>query len=111
MFMNSTILKTKRIALAALLLSAVTLLGCLGDSDAAKKRLLETGNKYYDTGKYKEASIIYKKVLQKDQRYGEALDLVGAQPIEDHAGQDGGQIGIENRQPRAVEAVAHRLTD
>ncbi len=77
MFKNSTLLKTKRVALAALLLAVVTLLGCLGDSDAAKKRLLETGNKYYDTGKYKEASIIYKKVLQKDQRYGEAYYRLG----------------------------------
>ena len=77
MFVNPLSLKLNRITLAALLLSAVTLFGCLGDSEAAKKRLLETGNKYYDTGKYKEASIIYRKVLQKDQRYGEAYYRLG----------------------------------
>ncbi len=67
----------KRTVLAALLLMLVVMTGCLGDSDAAKKRLLETGNKYYDSGKFKEASIIYRKILQKDQRYGDAYYRLG----------------------------------
>jgi tetratricopeptide (TPR) repeat protein len=61
---------------AALALSVFGLVSCT-DSEAGKKRLLETGNKYYDSGKYKEASIIYRKVLQKDQRYGEAHYRLG----------------------------------
>ena len=77
MFVNSAFINRGRIAIAALLLSMTALTGCFGDSEAAKKRLLETGNKYYDTGKYKEASIIYRKVLQKDQRYGEAYYRLG----------------------------------
>jgi tetratricopeptide (TPR) repeat protein len=38
----------------------------------AKRRYLENGNKYYDRGKYKEASIMYRQALQKDQRFGPA---------------------------------------
>jgi len=51
--------------------AAVLLVSC-GDSEASKRRLVETANKYYQNGKYKEASIIYRKVIQKDPRYGEA---------------------------------------
>lgn len=49
----------------------VALSGC-GDSEASKKRLIETGNKYFASGKFREASLIYRKVIQKDPRYGEA---------------------------------------
>jgi tetratricopeptide (TPR) repeat protein len=49
----------------------VVLAGC-GDSEASKKRLIETGNKYFASGKFREASLIYRKVIQKDPRYGEA---------------------------------------
>lgn len=78
MFQKSGFVALRRAAASALLLlMAVVLNGCLGDSEAAKKRLLETGNKYYDTGKFKEASIIYRKVLQKDQKYGEAYYRLG----------------------------------
>jgi tetratricopeptide (TPR) repeat protein len=33
---------------------------------------LENGNKYFAKGKFKEASIMYRNALQKDQRYGSA---------------------------------------
>ena len=76
MFVNPVVVSRSRAAVVALLLLVVGLAGC-GDSEAAKKRLLETGNKYFDSGKFKEASIIYRKVLQKDQRYGEAYYRLG----------------------------------
>ncbi len=53
------------------------LAACSGDSEAAKKRLLDTGNKFFKDAKYKEASIIYRKLLQKDARYGEAYYRLG----------------------------------
>jgi len=53
-------------------LAALTLIGCSRDPNVAKKRYLENGNKYFDKGKYKEASIMYRNALQKDQRYGPA---------------------------------------
>ena len=55
----------------------VFLVGCAGDPEAAKQKLLETGNKYFENEKYKEASIIYRRALQKDARYGEAYYRLG----------------------------------
>jgi len=51
-------------------LAALTLLACSRDPNVAKKRYLENGDKYFAKGKYKEASIMYRNALQKDQRYG-----------------------------------------
>lgn len=76
MFVTSAFFNRYRSVTAALMLTVLGLVGC-SDSEAGKKRLLETGNKFYDQGKYKEASIIYRKVLQKDQRYGEAYYRLG----------------------------------
>jgi tetratricopeptide (TPR) repeat protein len=53
-------------------LAALTLVSCSRDPNVAKKRYLENGNKYFAKGKYKEASIMYRNALQKDQRYGPA---------------------------------------
>ena len=53
----------------------LTLVGCSRDPNVAKKRYLENGNKYFAKGKYKEASIMYRNALQKDQRYGLAYYL------------------------------------
>ena len=57
--------------LVSAVMAAVAMVSC-GDSEASKRRLVEAGNKYYQSGKYREASIIYRKVIQKDPRYGEA---------------------------------------
>jgi tetratricopeptide (TPR) repeat protein len=54
------------------MLAAVTLVSCSRDPNVAKKRYLENGNKYFAKGKFKEASIMYRNALQKDQRYGSA---------------------------------------
>lgn len=51
-------------------LAALALVSCNRDPNVAKKRYLENGNKYFARGKYKEASIMYRNALQKDQRYG-----------------------------------------
>jgi len=53
-------------------LAALTLVSCSRDPNVAKKRYLENGNKYFARGKFKEASIMYRNALQKDQRYGSA---------------------------------------
>src|SRR5436309_10148622 len=45
---------------------------CSRDPNAVKARYLQGGNKYFDKGKYKEASIMYRTALQKDQKFGEA---------------------------------------
>ena len=61
------------IALAAL----VALVSCNRDPSVAKKRYLDSGNKYFERGKFKEASIMYRNALQKDLRYGPAHYRLG----------------------------------
>src|SRR5678815_2964778 len=53
----------------------VILLGltaCSRDPQVVKKRYFESGNKYFNNGRYKEASIQYRNALKRDQRYGPA---------------------------------------
>ncbi|MEZ5402299.1 MAG: tetratricopeptide repeat protein [Bryobacteraceae bacterium] len=64
----------KKILVVAIALAAA---GCSTDSEASRKRLLETGNKYYEAGKYKEASIVYRRLLQRNQKYGPAYYQLG----------------------------------
>jgi tetratricopeptide (TPR) repeat protein len=58
--------------LSAFLLLTVFFAGCNRDPNAAKKKYVENGNKYFEKGKHKEALIMYKNALKKDMRYGEA---------------------------------------
>jgi len=67
----------KRIHLLLLLPVLVSLFGCNRSPEAAKKRYLESGNKYYSQARYKEASIMYRNALKKDARYGEAWHKLG----------------------------------
>ena len=60
----------RRLFVVALLLAFG--ISCSRDPEVVKKKYLESGNKYFDNGKYKEASLMYRKALQKDMRYGEA---------------------------------------
>ena len=60
-----------------ILLALTALLSCSRDPAATRQRLLETGNKYFDSGKYKEASIIYRRAIQKDRLFGEAYYRLG----------------------------------
>ncbi len=50
---------------------------CSLDPNAAKRKYLESGNRYFDKGKFKEASIMYRSALKKDVRYGEAYYRLG----------------------------------
>jgi tetratricopeptide (TPR) repeat protein len=50
----------------------VGLASCSRDPNVVKKRYLESGNKYFDKGRYKEASIQYRNALKRDQKYGAA---------------------------------------
>ena len=52
-------------------LTALTLVSCSNDPNVVKAKYLEIGNKYFDRGKYKEASIYYRKSIAKDPKYGE----------------------------------------
>jgi tetratricopeptide (TPR) repeat protein len=68
------LLKSVAVVLLAFVLG---LAGCSRDPKVARKRYLDSGNKYFEKGKYKEARIMYLDALQKDQRYGPAYYRLG----------------------------------
>ncbi len=55
----------------------ILLAGCNRDPVAQSQRLVESGNKFYAKGKYKEASIMYRRALQKNQKNGDAYYRLG----------------------------------
>src|SRR5260370_35581663 len=57
--------------LSCLLLIALST-SCSRDPNVLKVRYLQNGNKYFDRGQFKNASIMYRSALQKDQKFGEA---------------------------------------
>src|SRR5262245_1662933 len=54
------------------LLALAAGVSCSRDPNVIKARYMQNGNKYFEKGKYKEASIMYRTALQKDAKYGEA---------------------------------------
>jgi len=73
----------RSIRLVAVILAVlVGFASCSRDPAVVKKRYLESGNKYFDKGRYKEASIQYRNALKRDPKYGAAyykLALVSIQ--------------------------------
>jgi tetratricopeptide (TPR) repeat protein len=69
-------MRSKRVLVIALA-ALVALVSCNRDPSVAKKRYLDSGNKYFERGKLKEASIMYRNALQKDLRYGPAHYKLG----------------------------------
>ncbi len=61
-----------------IVLAAVSaLVSCSRDPNVAKRRYLESGNKYFEKGKFKEARLMYKDALQKDPLFGPAYYKLG----------------------------------
>jgi tetratricopeptide (TPR) repeat protein len=58
--------------LLLLLLFTFFLASCSRDPKVQARRYVENGNKFYEKSKFKEASIMYRRALQKDLRFGEA---------------------------------------
>src|SRR5271166_5870422 len=50
---------------------------CSRDPKVQAQRYVENGNKFFARAKYKEASIMYRRALQKDMRYGDAYYRLG----------------------------------
>lgn len=55
-----------------LLALSLLLSSCMSDPESRKKKFLANGNKYFEKGKFREASIMYRNALKEDARYGEA---------------------------------------
>ena len=56
---------------------ALLIASCNRDPKAQAERYLNNGNKFYEKGKFKEASIMYRRALQKDLKSGEAYYRLG----------------------------------
>jgi tetratricopeptide (TPR) repeat protein len=53
------------------------LAACSRDPQVVKKRYFESGNKYFDKGRFKEASIQYRQAIRRDAKYGPAHYKLG----------------------------------
>ncbi len=51
--------------------------GCNTDPRVVSKKYVDNGNKYFNRGKYKEASIMYRRALGKDKRFADAWYRLG----------------------------------
>jgi tetratricopeptide (TPR) repeat protein len=51
-------------------LTALTLVSCRRDPNIAKKRYVESGDKYFSRGRFNEAGIQYQNAVKIDPRYG-----------------------------------------
>jgi tetratricopeptide (TPR) repeat protein len=68
----------RSIRLIAVIAAALLgLVSCNRDPEVAKRGYLESGNKYFARGKYREARIFYKDAIQKDKLFGEAYYRLG----------------------------------
>src|SRR5580658_7016907 len=56
----------------ALALAAVSLISCNRDPNYLKQTYLQSGIKYYDGVRYKEASIMFRKSIEADRKFGPA---------------------------------------
>ena len=54
------------------LMALLALASCKGNPEVAKKRYVESGDKYFNKGRYKEATIQYRNAIRIDPKYGPA---------------------------------------
>src|SRR6185312_7603259 len=54
----------------ALALVAASLISCNRDPNYLKQKYLDSGIKYYDAGNYKAASIMFRKSIEADRKFG-----------------------------------------
>ncbi len=64
----------KLVALFAFILVGAA---CSRDPKVLRQKYLDSGNRYFNNGKYKEASIMYRRSLKEDMRFGEAYYRLG----------------------------------
>jgi tetratricopeptide (TPR) repeat protein len=64
--------RCKLLKLLPLFLVLLLAASCTRDPKVEAQRQLENANKFFAKGKYREASIMYRRALQKDLRFGEA---------------------------------------
>jgi len=97
----------RSIRLVAVFVAAlVGLASCSRDPQVVKKRYFESGNKYFEKGRYKEASIQYRNAIKADPKYGAAYYKLALTSLK--GGDYGGAVG---QLRRAVELVSKDSPD
>jgi tetratricopeptide (TPR) repeat protein len=66
-----------RVRLLAAVSGLILLAACSRDPRVVSRKYVDSGNKYFERGKYKEASIMYRRALAKDMRYADAWYRLG----------------------------------
>jgi tetratricopeptide (TPR) repeat protein len=89
-------MKAPYVVLVALFL----LVSCNRDPNVAKKKYLEMGDTYFKREQYKQAALLYRNALQRDQRFGMAYYKLGLTQLKLQNG--GGAMGPLRR---AVELL------
>ena len=74
----------KRICLVLAVPLLVWLASCTRDPKEMARRYVEAGNRYYDKGKYPQASIMYRRALQKNMRDAQAHYRLGLVQLHEH---------------------------
>jgi len=59
-------------AVAAVCVLAALLTGCSRDPNVRKQKYLESGQRYFDKGQYREAAIQFENAIQVDSRFADA---------------------------------------
>jgi tetratricopeptide (TPR) repeat protein len=90
----------------AFLTVALCLVSCSRDPKKVRQQYLESGNKYYDRGKYREASIMYRNSIKADPKFGEAYYHLGLAELKlQHV------LNAINPLRRAMELLPKNSTD
>src|ERR1700733_11810737 len=84
----------------ALALTAISLVSCSRDPNYLKQKYLQSGIKYYDAGRYKEASIMFRKSIEADRKFGLAYYHLALTDLKEN--QIMGSVGALRR---AVELI------
>jgi Tfp pilus assembly protein PilF len=66
----------------------LTLCSCSRDPNVAKRKYLQSGQRYFDRGEYGQASIQFRKALQIDHQYAEAYYRLGLTDLALHQWSD-----------------------
>ncbi len=64
-------------AVAAICLGLTLLTGCSRDPNVRKQKYLESGQRYFDKGQYREAAIQFQNAIQVDERFADAHYKLG----------------------------------
>ncbi len=69
-----------------LALTALMLVACSRDPNYLKQKNLSRGNDFFKAGKLKEASIMYRKAIENDRKFGEAYYKLALTELKQNSG-------------------------